>query len=120
MRSLILAGAVASQIFNCGHESQDQKPDDWSSPPTPAEYKSAKPAFDPDQYLRDKKLDEKIESIKSIGRYQVVNPTPQMARNIMLVDTVGGDSWVMCLGPHGETGWCHMPSSDGAASMKGK
>lgn len=30
------------------------------------------------------------------GRFQIVNGTPDMARNIMLLDTETGDAWVAC------------------------
>lgn len=45
----------------------------------------------------------------SIGRYQVVNPTPAMTRNTMLLDTVTGQTWVYCDGTDGNSvGWCGM------------
>lgn len=48
------------------------------------------------------------------GRYQIINGTPQFARNIMLLDTQTGRTWIQC-----ETGdsakfvtqgsnWCEM------------
>jgi hypothetical protein len=52
------------------------------------------------------------------GRYQVVNGTPEIARNIMLLDTVTGDSWILCVGVNDETTWCKIPRSDGTASPK--
>ena|SRR5258705_7463881 len=42
------------------------------------------------------------------GRWQIVNGTPEAARNIMLLDTETGDSWITCNGPEG-TGWCMLP-----------
>ena len=30
------------------------------------------------------------------GRFQIVNGTPDVARNIMLLDTVTGDTWLFC------------------------
>lgn len=42
------------------------------------------------------------------GRFEIVNGTPDAARNIMLLDTQTGDSWIMCSGSNGVTGWCRM------------
>ncbi len=49
------------------------------------------------------------------GRFQIVNGTPEMTRNIMLLDTVSGDSWILCT-TEGAQGWCRMPRSHGTAS----
>jgi|SRR2546425_2082891 len=51
------------------------------------------------------------------GRFQIVNGTPDMTRNIMLLDTVTGDTWILCT-TEGATGWCRMPRSGTAASME--
>lgn len=51
------------------------------------------------------------------GRYQVVNPTPQMARNIMLLDTWTGTTLINCVGTHGVSGWCEMPSWEGSSTI---
>ena len=48
-----------------------------------------------------------------VGRYQVVNGTPQYAKNIMLLDTVTGESWISCEGDRGATLWCKIPLSNG-------
>lgn len=40
------------------------------------------------------------------GRWQIVNGTPEQARNIMLLDTQTGDSWINCKGDGGENDWC--------------
>ncbi len=45
----------------------------------------------------------------SAGRWQVVNGTPEMTRNIMLLDTATGDTWVVCTLEGGTQGWCFMP-----------
>jgi len=42
------------------------------------------------------------------GRFEIVNGTPDAARNIMLLDTQTGDSWVVCTGSNGVTGWCKL------------
>jgi hypothetical protein len=42
------------------------------------------------------------------GRYQVVNGTPEMARNIMLLDSATGETWIACIGEGGASNWCHM------------
>ena len=46
-----------------------------------------------------------------VGRYQVVNGTPQFARNIMLLDTVTGMTWVYCNASDGSDTWCYVPVS---------
>ena len=47
-----------------------------------------------------------------VGRYQVVNGVPSMARNIMLLDTKTGKTWVVCASKdptvYTETNWCAM------------
>lgn len=47
----------------------------------------------------------------SAGRWQVVNGTPDMARNIMLLDSVTGQTWIACTGEAGNS-WCYMPRTD--------
>jgi hypothetical protein len=42
------------------------------------------------------------------GRWQIVNGTPEMTRNIMLLDTQTGDSWINCSDSKGATNWCSM------------
>lgn len=44
------------------------------------------------------------------GRYQVVNGTPDVARNIMLLDTASGDTWIYC---NESPSWCKMPRLEG-------
>ena len=47
------------------------------------------------------------------GRFQIVNPTPERAMNIMLLDTVTGKTWQMCGGNAGAvSSWCLMERSD--------
>lgn len=40
------------------------------------------------------------------GRWQIVNPTPNMVRNTMLLDTQTGQAWVTCLDDAGHVAWC--------------
>jgi hypothetical protein len=40
------------------------------------------------------------------GRWQIVNGTPEMSRNIMLLDTQTGDSWINCTSASGQNDWC--------------
>ena len=51
------------------------------------------------------------------GRFQIVNGTPELTRNIMLLDTVTGDTWILCT-TEGASGWCRMPRSGAAASIE--
>lgn len=51
------------------------------------------------------------------GRFQIVNGTPEMTRNIMLLDTFTGDTWILCT-TEGATGWCRMPRSGAAAAIE--
>jgi hypothetical protein len=46
------------------------------------------------------------------GRFQIVNGTPEMSRNIMLLDTVTGDTWLYCTLVGGSAGWCKMSRSE--------
>lgn len=53
----------------------------------------------------------------SAGRYQIVNGTPDQARNIMLLDTATGQSWISCIGELDggkttATQWCKIPRTD--------
>jgi hypothetical protein len=53
------------------------------------------------------------------GRFQVVNGTPDQARNIMLLDSTTGDTWVACA--DAETrGWCRLLRSNATASAPDK
>lgn len=56
----------------------------------------------------------------SAGRYQIVNGTPGFARNIMLLDTRTGRSWVTCeskdAGTATSTNWCAMVQFGNAAT----
>jgi hypothetical protein len=47
------------------------------------------------------------------GRWQIVNGTPEMTRNIMLLDTETGNSWIVCTGAGDETKWCIIRKSEG-------
>lgn len=42
------------------------------------------------------------------SRYQIVNGTPEMTRNIMLLDTWTGDTWIICADKTGLSAWCAM------------
>ena len=42
------------------------------------------------------------------GRFQVVNGTPEQGRNIMLLDSSSGESWIVCNDEGGQVGWCRM------------
>lgn len=46
------------------------------------------------------------------GRYQIVNGTPEMTRNIMLLDTQTGKTWIICTGSDGATWWCTMQTGE--------
>src|SRR5262245_49312135 len=61
-------------------------------------------------------LDKKVAVGNQVGRYQVVNPTPEFRVDTKLLDTVTGHTWVLCKNTEGETGWCEM----GQASGRGK
>jgi hypothetical protein len=45
----------------------------------------------------------------SAGRFHVVNGTPELTKNIMLLDSVTGETWIYCSDTNGVTGWCYMP-----------
>lgn len=54
----------------------------------------------------------------SAGRYAIVNGTPDISINIMLLDTFTGESWVSCTGVDGERTWCKIIRSSGSTSGK--
>lgn len=58
------------------------------------------------------------------GRYQIVNGTPDLTRNIMLLDTQTGDSWIDC-DDDGRTTWCRIlrsnaPTANNQPSLLGE
>jgi hypothetical protein len=55
---------------------------------------------------------------QDVGRFQIVNGTPQFALNIMLRDTVTGDSWVHCSSSEVGDIWCKIPRSDDGTNPK--
>jgi len=78
---------------------------------------------------RVKALEKEVQGLKTAlavkkesGRFQVVNPVPEVLRNTMLLDTVTGKTWLFCSitdnsgkvlsGTEG-TGWCEMTQADG-------
>lgn len=70
-----------------------------------------------------KPLSPEIVASSSPGRFQIVNGTPDLARNIMLLDTVTGDSWITCRSDIGNPvghsyadGWCPLPKFTGYTS----
>jgi hypothetical protein len=40
----------------------------------------------------------RVVKSEGLGRFQIVNGTPEFAKNIMLIDTQTGDSWIACAG----------------------
>jgi len=63
-----------------------------------------------------------LEGKGSVGRYQVVDPTPGVVRNALLLDTVTGHTWIACtiVGDGGKpiegtesNGWCSMSQAAG-------
>jgi hypothetical protein len=57
-------------------------------------------------------------SSQAFQRYQIVNGTPAYARNIMLLDTQTGTSWISCNGADGETSWCILPQTGPTATKR--
>ena len=49
------------------------------------------------------------------GRFQIVNGTPDLTRNIMLLDTETGDSWIICVTTDNADGWCRMQRSNNSS-----
>jgi hypothetical protein len=57
-----------------------------------------------------------VSSSLTMGRYQVVNPTPEFAEHAMLLDTATGQTWLMC--KSGDTrGWCGMFRQQGTSAV---
>jgi hypothetical protein len=50
-----------------------------------------------------------------IGRYQVLNVTSADMRGAMLVDTVSGQTWLLCQAERGVQNWCQVQYSEGLA-----
>lgn len=55
---------------------------------------------------------EEADSLGRIGRFRIVNGMPSTARNIMLLDTKTGKTWIMCETKDSTTtttlNWCAM------------
>jgi hypothetical protein len=67
-------------------------------------------------------LQQKVNSRNDVGRYQVVNPSPQFRGDAILLDTVTGHTWITCniVGGDGKLiagteshGWCDMTQATG-------
>jgi hypothetical protein len=52
------------------------------------------------------------------GRFQIVNGTPELTRNIMLLDTETGESWITCTDSDNSSLWCHMERSSARSVAK--
>jgi hypothetical protein len=52
-----------------------------------------------------------IGTIPTTGRFQVVDPTPDIVRNVTLLDTATGETWLLCNGKDG-TVWCVVPRTE--------
>lgn len=52
------------------------------------------------------------------GRFQVVNGTPSLTRNIMLLDTATGRTWVVCGDENVASAWCAMPLTQSPSEPK--
>jgi hypothetical protein len=83
---------------------------------------------------RLKALEARVEGLQQktvttraeVGRYQVVNPTPDRRYNTMLLDTATGHTWITCniLGDDGKpisgtesNGWCDMTQAVGRGEL---
>jgi len=53
-----------------------------------------------------------VVSSTSSGRYQVVNGTPELSKNIMLLDTATGRSWILCRDESKSDLWCTLEVSE--------
>ena len=62
----------------------------------------------------------RVLASEKAGRFQIVNGTPGYARNIMLLDTETGASWLTCNGEEGATGWCSLPRWSGTTKVTEK
>ena len=58
-------------------------------------------------------LDVEFAKNQKPKRYQVINGTPHLARNIMLLDTVKGETSILCQASDNSIRWCPMPSAPG-------
>jgi hypothetical protein len=56
----------------------------------------------------------------SSGRWTIVNGTPELTRNIMLLDTVTGETWVTCSDTTGTRYWCKIIRTNMPTSKSGE
>jgi hypothetical protein len=104
--SAVVATVIALSLLGTGS--------DWSSgtPSTPT----------PDVKLLSERISvlEKRQAV--VGRFQIVNPTPEFIRNAMLLDTITGRTWVACTINDADgkpvvgtenNGWCNMTQAYG-------
>lgn len=61
-----------------------------------------------------------LRGAQAVGRYQIVNPAPQMRGQFMLLDTSTGNTWLACGTVQGEPldGWCKMRVGEFAPPKK--
>jgi hypothetical protein len=52
------------------------------------------------------------------GRFQIVNGTPELTRNIKLLDTETGETWITCTDTDNASVWCHMERSSAHSISK--
>lgn len=52
-----------------------------------------------------------VPSFAADGRWQIVNPTPSVARDTMLIDTQTGETWILCVNEEGGSNWCFVPKT---------
>lgn len=112
--ALLIAVAVAVGAGVC----KTDRPD-WFEINAPA--RSLVATATPAAETEEKSFDSDSAAVKAateVGRFQVVNGTPTMARHIMLVDTTTGETWLICDSRDGRTGWCPMPAFDSASTSK--
>ena len=55
-----------------------------------------------------------------LKRFKIVNGTPELARNIMLLDTALGGSWELCNLAPNVAGWCGMEAPGGRLNLSTK
>jgi hypothetical protein len=103
----LCALAVAFYFASLG-TAQMRAPSDSGSPPSMSPERVA---------AIDAMVAAKRAADLAIGRWTIVNGTPDMARHIMLLDTATGDSWIVCDSEDGATGWCRLERGDSTSAL---
>jgi hypothetical protein len=63
------------------------------------------------------KIEQMVNPALNVGRYQIV-ASPAAMRATFLLDTVTGESWILCNGADAGDTWCSVPRTSSGTSRK--